>query len=238
MQVLNCLIVEDESLAARVIADYVAQMPELKLVAICEDVPTAKSKLETENIDLIFLDINLPKINGIEFIRMLDKKCRIILITAYHQYAVEGFELDVVDYLLKPVSFERFTKAVNKVLEQQKLQELNKGATVANHMFVKAAGRMEKVVFDDILFVESLQNYVLIHTSSKKIITYSTLKNIESLLPTMRFLKVQKSFIVAIDKISSLLGANIYIGDTAIPVSRKLREDIRNRILTNNLSLK
>ena len=235
---LNCLIVEDESLAARVIADYVAQMPELKLVAICEDVPTAKSKLETENIDLIFLDINLPKINGIEFIRMLDKKCRIILITAYHQYAVEGFELDVVDYLLKPVSFERFTKAVNKVLEQQKLQELNKGATVANHMFVKAAGRMEKVVFDDILFVESLQNYVLIHTSSKKIITYSTLKNIESLLPTMRFLKVQKSFIVAIDKISSLLGANIYIGDTAIPVSRKLREDIRNRILTNNLSLK
>ena len=235
---LNCLIVEDESLAARVIADYVAQMPELKLVAICEDVPTAKSKLETENIDLIFLDINLPKINGIEFIRMLDKKCRIILITAYHQYAVEGFELDVVDYLLKPVSFERFTKAVNKVLEQQKLQELNKGATVANHMFVKAAGRMEKVVFDDILFVESLQNYVLIHTSSKKIITYSTLKNIESLRPTMRFLKVQKSFIVAIDKISSLLGANIYIGDTAIPVSRKLREDIRNRILTNNLSLK
>ncbi len=236
MQVLNCLIVEDESLAARVIADYVVQIPGLKLAAICEDVPAAIAKLESGNIDLLFLDINLPKINGIEFIRMLNKKCHIILITAYHQYAVEGFELDVVDYLLKPVSFERFTKAVNKVLEHQKLLEPNKGETVASHMFVKAGGKMEKIILDDILFVESLQNYVLIHTTNKKIITYSTLKNIESLLPAARFLKVQKSYIVAIDKISSLLGTSIYIGNTAIPVSRKLRDDIRNRILTNNLS--
>ncbi len=103
-------------------------------------------------------------------------------------------------------------------------------------MFVKAGGKMEKIILDDILFVESLQNYVLIHTTNKKIITYSTLKNIESLLPAARFLKVQKSYIVAIDKISSLLGTSIYIGNTAIPVSRKLRDDIRNRILTNNLS--
>ena len=236
MQVLNCLIVEDESLAARVIADYVAQTPGLKLAAICEDVPTAKTRLETGNIDLIFLDINLPKINGIEFIRMLDKKCHVIMITAYHQYAVEGFDLQVADYLLKPVSFERFTKAVNKVFEHQKLLGLNKDEAVGSHMFVKTGGRMEKVLFDDILFVESLQNYVLIHTPAKKIITYSTLKNIESLLPATHFLKVQKSYIVAIDKISSLEGTNLYIGATTIPVSRKLRDDIRNRILTSNLS--
>ena len=236
MQVLNCLIVEDESLAARVIADYAVQIPELKLVAICEDVPSAKVKLESGNIDLLFLDINLPKINGIELIRMLDKKCHVILITAYHQYAVEGFELDVVDYLLKPVSFERFTKAVNKVLQHQKLLGPNKSEAAASHMFVKVGGKMEKVLLDEILFVESLQNYVLIHTTNKKIITYSTLKNIESLLPAARFLKVQKSYIVAIDKISSLEGTSIYIGNTAIPVSRKLRDDIRNRILTNNLS--
>ena len=233
MPVLNCLIIEDESLAARVIADYVSQMPELVLVGICEDVQQAKNVLKEKNIDLIFLDINLPKINGIEFIKALDKKCNIILTTAYHQYAVEGFELEVIDYLLKPISFERFTKAVNKVLDYEKL--MSQKEHESDHMFVKASGKMERIMFSQVLYIESLQNYVLIQTTDKKIVTYSTLKNIEALLPANRFIKIHKSFIVAISKISSLQGNNVYIGNTSIPISRKLKDDIRNKILTNNI---
>jgi len=236
MHVLNCLIVEDEPLAARVIADYVAHMPELKLTGICEDVHTASKKLEEGKTELIFLDINLPKINGMEFIKAMDKKCHIILTTAYHQYALEGFELDVVDYLLKPISWERFMKAVNKVLEYQKLLSPKNSTdqTAIGHMFVRAEGRMEKVLFDEILFVESHQNYVSIHTAGRKIITYSSLKNIEALLPAIRFVKVQKSFIVAIDKINSLQGGNISIGGTSIPISRKLKDEIRNKVLAKS----
>jgi two-component system LytT family response regulator len=240
MPVLNCLIIEDEPLAARVIADYVVHTPELRLVGTCEDVYTAFKKLKEEKTDLIFLDINLPKVNGMEFLKTMDKKCHVILTTAYHQYAVEGFELEVIDYLLKPISWGRFTKAVNKVLEYQKLlsPKDSTAKTAIDYMFVRTDGRMEKVLFEEILFVESLQNYVCIHTTSRKIISYSSLKNIEASLPAIRFLKVQKSYIVAIDKINSLQGGNIFIGSTSIPVSRKLKDEIRNRILTNNLSSK
>ena len=171
-----------------------------------------------------------------EFIKAMDKKCHIILTTAYHQYALEGFELDVVDYLLKPISWERFMKAVNKVLEYQKLlSPKNSTDQIAiDHIFVRAEGRMEKVLFDEILFVESHQNYVSIHTAGRKIITYSSLKNIEALLPAIRFVKVQKSFIVAIDKINSLQGGNISIGGTSIPISRKLKDEIRNKVLAKS----
>jgi two-component system LytT family response regulator len=238
MQVLklNCLIVEDEPLAARVVADYVAHMPELRLTGICEDVYAASRRLKEEKADLIFLDINLPKINGMEFIKTMDRKCHIILTTAYHQYALEGFELEVVDYLLKPISWERFTKAVNKVLEYQKLLSPRDSAidTVIDHMFVRTEGRLEKVLFEEILFVESHQNYVSIHTVARKIITYSSLKNIEALLPAARFVKVQKSYIVAVDKITSLQGSNICVGGTSISLSRKLKEEIHSRVLINN----
>ncbi len=232
MPVINCLIIEDEPLAARVVAEYVLQIPELRLAGICEDVPSALNKLIEEKIDLILLDINLPKINGIEFIKMLPQQCHIIFTTAYREFAIEGFELDVVDYLLKPFTFERFSNAVNKVLEYERLLAKNPdGVVTKSYIFIKSSGRMLKVLFDDILFVESLQNYVVLHLQGKKLLTYSTLRNIEQLLPVNRFIKVQKSFIVSIDKITELQATQLYIGKTAIAISRKLKEEIRQKIL-------
>lgn len=229
---INCLIIEDEPLAARVVADYVEQMPGLRLAGICEDVRSAVAKLGEEKIDLLLLDINLPRMNGIEFIKTLPYKCHVILTTAYHEFALTGFELDVADYLLKPIAYDRFVKAVNKVVEYERLLAQNAGsAAEKDHLFVKSDGRMVKVMYDDLLYIESVQNYVLLHTSTKKIITYSTLKNLELLLPDSRFVKVQKSFVVAIGRITAMRGADLFIGDTAISISRKLKEEIKKKIL-------
>ena len=231
MQVINCLIVEDEPLAARLLADYIAQISQLKLVNICEDVHSAGRIMNNEKIDLLLLDINLPRTNGIDFIKSMTHKCHIILTTAYHEYAVDGFELDVADYLLKPITWERFEKAINKVMDYEKLLLSNAATVHPGHIFIKNDGMMVKILFDEILYVEAVQNYVLIHTKTKKFITYSALKNIEQLLPAKRFVKVQRSFIVAIDKITSLKGNDVHIGEVTITISRKLKEDIRTRVL-------
>jgi len=232
MHKLNCLIVEDEKLAAKVVADYIMQIADLNLSGICHDVFSAKAKLDKEPIDILFLDINLPKVNGIDFVKSLVSKPDIIFTTAYHEYAVTGFDLNVVDYLLKPISFIRFEKAIKKVMELKRLSALVNGSNGNgdDHTFVKNNGKIEKVFFKDILYIESQLNYVLIHTIHKKIITYSSLKNIEILLPSDQFFKVQKSFIVALNKITSMQRGSICIGDNVITVSRKLKDELRDKI--------
>lgn len=218
--------------------DYVRQTPGLVYKGTCEDVLGAMQQLHTEKIDLIFLDINLPKISGLDFIKTLNQNYHIILTTAYHQYAVEGFNLDVMDYLLKPITFERFLKAVNKTRDYHALlhkTEPNAAAADLDYFFVKSENKLEKVNFSDILYVESLANYVTIQTVQKKITTYSTLKNVEAYLPPKRFVKVQKSFIVSVEKIERIEGNEIIIAGKSIPISRTNRDEVMGLIVTNKI---
>lgn len=238
MQDLNCIIVEDEALAAQVLEDYVRQTPGLVYKGTCEDVLGAMQKLQTEKIDLIFLDINLPKINGLDFIKTLNHDYHIILTTAYHQYAVEGFNLDVMDYLLKPITFERFLKAVNKTRDYHTLLHhtpANASTAELDYFFVKSENKLEKINYSDILFVESLANYVNIQTVQRKITTYSTLKNVEAHLPAKRFVKVQKSFIISVEKVERIEGNEIIIAGKNIPISRANRDEVMEAIVANKI---
>lgn len=225
---IKCLIVEDELLASRIIEDYIVQTPGLTLVAACEDVASAQMMLENEQISMLFLDINLPKINGLEFVQMLAKKYPVILTTAHHEYAVDGFELEVVDYLLKPITYTRFLKAVNKLKD---FISLSDKANQLEYFFVKSNNKLEKINFSEVLLIEGSRNYVRIHLHGKEIVTYATLKSIEQNLPNHSFIKIQKSFIVAIDKVEQIVHNKVVIGGTSIPISRSNRNEIINEIL-------
>lgn len=236
MLILNCLIIEDEKPASDLIRDYIASIPGLKLIGVCEDVMSASQILNEQKVDLLFLDINLPKINGMDFLKTLNKKCEVIITSAYHNYAIQGYDLDVADYLLKPVSFDRFLKAVNKVMALKKGEHLSGINEEDNdYFFVKSDNKYEKIELADILYVEGLQNYINIHCTNKKVITYSSLKSIESYLPEKQFLRVQKSFIVAVSKIDRIAGDDIVIGKTVISISRNLKDEVLNSILKNRL---
>lgn len=225
---IKCLIVEDEQLASRIIEDYIEQTPGLSLVATCEDVASAQTMLENEQVSMLFLDINLPKINGLEFVQMLEKKYPVILTTAHHEYAVDGFELEVVDYLLKPITYARFLKAVNKLKD---FISLSDKANQLEYFFVKSNNKLEKINFSEVLVIEGSRNYVRIHLQGKEIVTYATLKSIEQNLPNHSFIKIQKSFIVAIDKVEQIVHNKVVIGGTSIPISRSNRNEIINEIL-------
>jgi DNA-binding LytR/AlgR family response regulator len=231
---IKCIIIDDEPLARKGIKEYVQDVEELELVGEFENPVKASSLLGQQQVDLIFLDIQMPKVSGIEFLKSLQHAPLVIFTTAYPQYAVEGFDLNAVDYLLKPFSFNRFLKAVMKVKTiisgNLKPEPVNL-ATSDDHFFIKTDNRLLKVKFDEILFVEALQNYIAIHTKEKKHITYLTFKSLEESLPSELFLKVHKSYIVSIDKINSISGNEITVAQHHIPVSRGLKDEVMDRLL-------
>jgi DNA-binding LytR/AlgR family response regulator len=231
---IKCIIIDDEPLARKGIKEYVHDVDELELVGEFENPVKASGLLGQEQVDLIFLDIQMPKISGIEFLKSLQHPPLVIFTTAYPQYAVEGFDLNAVDYLLKPFSFNRFLKAVMKVKTLMagnlKPEPVNL-ATSDDHFFIKTDNRLLKIKFDEILFVEALQNYIAIHTTNKKYITYLTFKSLEESLPAEQFLKVHKSYIVSIDKITSISGNELALGQHFIPVSRGLKDEVMDRLL-------
>jgi len=231
---IKCIIIDDEPLARKGIKEYVEDVESLELVGDFDNPLKATGMLGEQQFELMLLDIQMPKISGIEFLKSMQHPPLVIFTTAYPQYAVDGFELNAVDYLLKPFSFERFLKAVMKakaIIGGLAKPEPVSLATSDDHFFIKSDNKLLKIKFEDICFVEALQNYIAIHTAEKKYITYLTFKTLEESLPAEQFLKVHKSYIVSIDKITSITGNELAIGQHHIPVSRGLKDEVMDRLL-------
>jgi len=234
---IKCIIIDDEPIACKGMQEYVEQVDFLELRAIFEDVLQAYRILNEESIDLIFMDIEMPKLSGIDFIRSLKTVPYIIFTTAYPRYALEGYELDVADYLVKPIAFPRFLKAVNKVKGLvSSRQTVNPAIAVdKDYFFVKENGKFTKIFYREVLFAEALQNYVAIHLSGKKILSYITLSILEAQLPATLFMKVHKSYMVSLQKIDAIDGNELLIQSVRIPVSRNLKETLLKKVLENKL---
>ncbi|MFN8428923.1 MAG: LytTR family DNA-binding domain-containing protein [Spirosomataceae bacterium] len=232
---MRCIAVDDESLARKLLEENISQIPFLELVATCKNAFEAMEILEKEKIDLMFLDIQMPGMLGTQFLESLVSKPLVIFITAYDQYAVESYNLQVVDYLMKPVGLERFSKAVLKAKEVHNLINAKKDDPEINYMFVNVEYSLVRINFDTISHIEGLKDYIKIYVNNAvhPILTKSTLKGIEEKLPSRQFLRVQKSFIVNIDKIESIRNHRISIGKFEIPVSDTNMESLLEAINYN-----
>ncbi|HKK58014.1 MAG TPA: LytTR family DNA-binding domain-containing protein [Salinivirga sp.] len=222
---LNCLIVDDEEVAREVMASYISKVPYLELKASCENAIDAHEVITQEEIDLVFLDIEMPGLSGIDFLKTVAHKPHVIICSANKDYAVEGFDLDVDDFILKPVTFERFLKAVGKIRAEEKPIELNE-----NYFYVNENKRMVRIDMSNIIYIESLRDYVRIVTTQKKVITHQHLSDFESKLPSDRFMRIHRSIIVAIDKIQSFTSSLIDVGEKELPVGRNYKEDVQNKL--------
>lgn len=233
---LRCIIVEDEPLAAEILSSYVAQTPFLALTHVCADAIKALDIVHAEAVDVIFLDINLPKLNGIDFISTLRKKPKIIITSAHHEFAVQGFDLQVTDYLLKPVEFSRFTKAVSKLLNNPKTTELSAKppATARPYYFFTVNKRSVKIFLDEILFIESLKDTVTIHTAQKSYPTHYQLGELEEWIQSDNFMRIHRSFLVALDKIDSFSSTEVEIGQRTIPIGRSYKNIVVERLIARN----
>jgi DNA-binding LytR/AlgR family response regulator len=239
---INCIIVDDEPLAQEVLETYVQQIPELNLIRKCENAFEANEVLRTENIDLIFLDIQMPQLSGIDFLKTLSHPPAVIFTTAYPDYAVEGFELNAVDYLLKPISLERFLKAVNKVsdkLASQKKIEHEHVEGSDDFFFVKADKKLVKINFEDIIYIEGLKDYVIIRQETGRVITLQTMKSLEDRLPVNKFRRVHRSYIVNVKKITAILGNMVEVMETGkvkqLPIGKNYRDELLDMINENKL---
>lgn len=224
---LNCLIVDDEPLSQDILIDYVNACPELVLKGVCKDAIQAGEMLQTENIDLLFLDINMPKLNGISFVKTLKNPPLFIFITAYSEYAIEGFDVEAVDYLLKPVSFERFRVAVNRVMERFLAKN---SSNQGGHIMVRADKKSYKVDFDDILYLEANGDYVKFVTTERSLLVHGKLKEILKQLPENRFERVHKSYVISLLKVDYLEGNQVKVGDHKIPVSLSYKEYLLKKL--------
>ncbi len=231
---VSCLIVDDEPLAQDILDSYVKKTPHLNLVGICSNAIEALEKMKHNQVDLIFLDIQMPEITGIDFLRSLKDPPMVIFTTAYQNYAVEGFELNAIDYLLKPFSQDRFLKAVRKAEELFVLKNEH-SQREDDYIFIKSDQKLQKVSYNDILFVEALADYVKIHTPEKRYITLQTMKNMEEKLPERYFKRVHRSFIVALDKIITIVGGNVEINGQKIPIGKNYKEGFYDALKRNNI---
>lgn len=233
---LNCVIIDDEPLARKGLKEYIEDVAFLSLAGEYDSPLKAMEQLSSGKVQLIFLDIQMPKITGLQFVQSLQQAPPVVFTTAYPQYALDGFELAALDYLVKPISFDRFLKAAVKAKEYYELRGQNKRAeatTTADHLFIKVDGKLVKVLYDDILFVEAVQNYVTIHTKEKKLLTYLTFHSVEEFLPSALFIKTHKSYLVTLSKIESIDGACVQIANHSIPISRNLKDEVMERIMND-----
>ncbi len=230
---LRCIAIDDEPLALQLLVDDISKVPYLKLVASCEDAFAATKALQENEVDLIFIDIQMPGLTGLQFLGSLTQKPMAIIITAYKQYALEGYSLDVVDYLLKPVSIERFIKACNKALELYTLKHKNPfSVNVSDYMFVNVGYSMRKVMFNDIIYVEGLRDYIKINLKStpKSVVVRMGIKALAEQLPAAAFLQINKSYIVAVDSITSIRKTSVFIDELELFIGNSYKESVRNFI--------
>lgn len=236
---LKTLIVDDEPLALDVLETFIERIDSLEFVGRCENGIQAFNYLKKGDIDLLFLDIEMPTLDGMELLKSLQNPPKVIITTAYRDYAVESFELSVVDYLLKPIPFQRFVKAVNKVVpkENEANQQITTSTSVQLNgnerpeaMFIKVDKRIVKINFSDILFIESLKDYIRIHTLAGTFVTYQTMNGIGDILPAEQFARIHKSFIVSIAKVTSIEAGDLIVSGKSLPVGRSFRDGILEKI--------
>jgi DNA-binding LytR/AlgR family response regulator len=231
---LNCIIIDDEPLARKGLKEYIADVEFLHLAGEFENPLKATQVLSSGSVQLVFLDIQMPKISGLEFLKSLQQAPPVIFTTAFPQYAIDGFDLNALDYLVKPISFDRFLKAAMRAKEYYEVRKKNtsvESAQSGEYFFIKADNKLVKLEYDEILFVEALQNYVTIQTISKKYITYLTFKSVEEYLPADKFIKTHKSYIVSASKIDTIEGNDIRIGNHHLPISRNLKDEVMEKLL-------
>ena len=241
---IRCIAIDDEALALDLIEDNIRKVPFLELVKRCKSAFEAMELLQNEKIDILFLDIQMPDITGIQFLKSLQNKPLVIFTTAYEKYALEGFELDVIDYLLKPFSFDRFLKAVTKARDYLHLKEAatsqettNENKSTADFIFVKADYKLVKIDFNEILYIEGLKDYIKIYTGGKPVLTLMSLKSLEEKLPPEDFVRVHRSYIVAVKKIQFIQRNFIHIGDKEIPISNNYKEQLLTIINQNKIGI-
>ncbi len=232
---IKVVIIDDEPLARKGLKEYVTEVDFLQLVGEFDHPLKAADLISKGDVQLLLLDIQMPKITGIDFFKSLQQAPPVVFTTAYPQYALDGFELNALDYLVKPISFDRFLKAAMKAKEYYELRQQNKTAESAGQtdFYIKADNRFVRIAFNDVQFVEALQNYVCIYTAEKKYISYLTMKSVEEYLPSSQFIKTHKSFIVNAAKIEAIDGNEIRIGEHHIPISRNEKEEVMEQLLKN-----
>ena len=222
---LICVVVDDEPMAREIMATYIAKTPNLELIKSFKNASEAILFMQENSADVYFLDINMPEITGLSLAKIINNKSKIIFTTAYRDYAIDGFNLNVVDYLLKPIAFDRFLEAVQKVTINK-----NQNDVANNFMFVRADRKMVKIDFNEILYLESLSDYVKIVTSNKTIVTRETISNLEEKLPSKQFMRVHRSFVVSIQNIGSYTNEFVEIDKKAIPISRSYKESVLQKL--------
>jgi two-component system, LytTR family, response regulator len=227
MSKITCIIVEDEPLAVKVLSDYISQVPFLELQEAFKDAILATIYLRDHNTDLIFLDIHLPKLKGMAFLKTLTHPPAVIITTAYHQYAVEGFDLNVTDYLLKPIEFERFLVAVNKVKTTQK-QTPSEIGEIKDYLFLNVQKKKVKILFSEIVYIESQREYIRIVTTKKEYFSKMSTHEIEGMLPANLFKRIHRSFIVSVNKIESYTAEMVEVNGVSIPIGRDYRDVIKD----------
>lgn len=249
---IKCIIIDDEPLAQRVIEKFLEDLPNFEVMAKCNNAFEAMDAVNSYNIDLMFLDINMPKLSGLSFLKTLKNPPLVIITTAYSEYAMEGYELDVVDYLKKPFSFERFLKAIQKV--QDRLKNIDPTIVIAeddsialpientpeinatNFIFVKANKKNYKVDIDDIFYIEALGDYIKIHTSNSVLVTYQSMKRIESILPSTVFVRIHKSYIVSVNKIKSVEGNMVEVKNEKITIGNSYKQIFQDFVDQHSIS--
>jgi DNA-binding LytR/AlgR family response regulator len=231
----KCLVIEDEPLAQQVLKKYIADHPMLQLVAVSNDALEAQQVLSSEKISILFLDINLPKLSGINFLRSLPDPPAVIFTTAYPEYAVEGFDLNAIDFLMKPFSFERFLKAVHKAIDKLKQTSVQTAPEASRFIFLKADKKVFKLNTAEILYCEAVDDYVRVITEEEQFLAHHTLKKLMEELPAGLFIRVHKSYIIAKDKIRFFEGNYVKVGTKDIPIGASYRDEIYARLKERNL---
>lgn len=225
----KCLLIDDEPLALEVLANHINKIDDLEIVDKCNDAASAFNVLKNKQVDLVFLDIQMPEITGLEFLRSLSNPPKVIMTTAFREYAVDGFELDVVDYLLKPISFPRFMKAIDKYLSLENISTTKipeKENIYENYIYIKADKKIHKIDFDEIIYIESLKDYLTIYTATRRLTTKQKISEMENILPADKFVRIHKSYIVSKNHISSFTPYSVEIGKKELTIGRTYKDSV------------